>query len=131
MTVKENHYRCGWDNQHIINVSKYNERGLDLKYFYQRKTKGLVPTQEEVITARKEAFKQEDSAHHVIITYMDANNVPINSRNAPLDGNSEDREKDFYGFTKSPKMRVDLDGDQFYDWKPLNNTDCYKYRKKL
>lgn len=131
MTVKEQHFQCGWSDRHIISVDKYKEgKGLDLNYFFEIRTPGPVPTKEEVEKARLEAFKQEKTTHHVIITYLDSDTVPENSRNAPLDGRVLMTETDEWGFAKSPKKRVSLDGDTFYDWKPLTHSDEVKYRQK-
>jgi len=122
MTVKEQHFQCGWSDRHIISVDKYQEgKGLDLKYFFEIRELGDVPTAREVEKARLEAFRVEDNCERVVISYLDADVVPENSRNAPLDGRLDG----------CPKKKVNLDGDQFYDWKPLTQKDEYGYRKKV
>lgn len=122
MTVKEQHFQCGWSDKNIINVSRYKKyKGLDLNYFFEIRRTGQVPTKKDVESARLEAFRVEDNCDRVIITYLDSENVPENSRNAPLDGNKEN----------NPKKRVDLNGDQFYEWKPLTHQDEMTYRKKV
>jgi len=118
--VLEQHFQNGWHDKTIINVSRYVKKGLDLNYHFEIRKTGTVPTAEDVEKARLEAFKQEKKCERVVITYLDADVIPENSRNAPMDGK----------LPNCPKKRCSLDGDTFYDWKPLTQKNRYDYQKR-
>ena len=85
-TVREDHFRGGWEDRSMIAINSYNEHGLRGGYFWERVFLKPAVTNEDVEKARLEACKELiRGGGYVIITLLDSLAIPENDRNAPID----------------------------------------------
>jgi hypothetical protein len=125
--VGEQHFQGGWRDRSILEVNHYNERGLDLNYFWQRILFKTTPSNEDMEVARLEACKTFlRLGGHVLISILDSLVIPENDRNSPLDmreGHQVTLGKDHYGFPVVAKKKTGNPGNQYYDWTPMNDVE--------
>lgn len=125
MTIIERHFKWGWDDKCAIKICAYRpNNGLVVDYGYNAIYQTKVPNSDNVLLARKEAVRYQlnNPNHDVVITIQDADNVPENSRNSPLDGGATPIERDRDGWWVMPKVRGQSPGN-LYDWQPLTPRD--------
>lgn len=126
MVIKESHYKWGWDKKSAVEVNGYDPvHGLDFKLYHHTESDTLTPPAADIVKARKVAgrYQAQKPNNDVVITAFDADSVPENSRNAPLDGNAEFIGRDHRGWGISPKCRRPEPPKGSYDWEPMTNRE--------
>jgi hypothetical protein len=131
--IKENHWQGHFDDQTWVEVDHYNERGLNLNYFWRLILDKPTATNEDMEAARFEACKTFiQLGGHVIISVRDSKQIPENDRNTAIDqreGHKQLLGRDYMGGPIYSKKKTGDNGDQYYDWKP--ETDYTKRINKV
>lgn len=124
MVIKESHYR-GCKKQSQVDVNGYGPiHGLDFSLYYHTESEEVTPPVEDIVKARKVAgrYQANKPEHDVVITVSDSQDLPENSRNAPLKA-CETIGYDKHGFAISPKCRRMDPPEGLYNWKYMNDKE--------
>jgi len=126
VVIKESHFHWGWKKKSAVEVNGYDPvHGLDLRFYHHTESENPTPPVTDIVKARKVAgrYQVEKPNNDVVITVLDSESIPENSRNAPLDGNAGFVGVDHRGWGISPKCKRPEPPKGLYEWQPMTDKE--------